>query len=247
MASAVGQKQMTTSFTVTDRFSHDVWKCSASFPPQYETEPERRFPVVYLMGETDTASVMDNVLQQQPAAGPFILVGIEGKDWNTPFSPWPALKLGKHLGPFAGGGDTFLALLATEIKPYTDRTFRTLPDPAHTALAGYSLAGLLTLYAFCSGNTAFSRFACMSGSLWYPGWTEFLRTHLPPAAPRIYLSLGNREKESRSPVMSQVENCTHATVQLLQQYGVFFEWNDGGHFNGITERIAKGIAFLFPS
>jgi predicted alpha/beta superfamily hydrolase len=252
-----------SSFIITDPLLfHDDWHCIVALPndaaPAVVSDSSadtqfRRYPVVYLMGETDVESVMNECANKS-----FILVGIESKDWNTSFSPWPVPRLAKNLGPFSGGGPAFLELLINKIKLYVDAHFATIPDSVHTALAGYSLAGLLTAYAVFTQRTVFSRFACMSGSLWYPGWIEFMEKVAcapdradtvagVPLLPRLYFSLGDREKVGRNQIMAQVESCTQKTVNLLERYNPVFEMNAGGHFDDVCKRIAKGICAVLSS
>ncbi len=65
--------------------------------------------------------------------------------------------------------------------------------PAWRGIAGYSLAGLFALYAICQTDV-FSRVGCMSGSLWFPGFKEYVFSHEPKRwADCIYFSLGDRE------------------------------------------------------
>ena len=220
------------------------YSCAVALPTGYGSSA-RRYPVVYLMGEADVLPVMNLLL---PRFGndiePFILVGIEGKDWNAPFSPWEEPKLGKNLGPFAGGGPDFLNMLVQQVKSLVDSEYRTHPDAQHTALAGYSLAGLLTLYALFN-NPEFSRFACMSGSLWFPDFVEYASSHKPASEnARLFLSLGDKEKESRNPLMSKVDECTRSVLSSLSLLNPHFESNPGGHFNEVPLRIANGIAYI---
>ncbi len=238
---------------VLQQFTVSGTGCCAALPASCRRFPEKHFPVVYLMGESDIQPVAEFLasgsLRDIPVQGdlPCILVGVSASDWNSSFSPWAVPRLGKNLGPFSGGGRQTLALLESRIKPYIDTVYRTLPDAAHTGLAGYSLAGLLVLYALYN-STSFSRFACMSGSLWYPDWITFIQTHLPSVSrPHIYLSLGDREKESRNRTMAEVGTCTEETVAALQRTAdsaVYFEYNSGGHFNDVSRRIANGISYV---
>lgn len=217
---------------------------NVALPPQY-SDTARRFPAVYLMGETDVEPLMKLLAPHfDSECMPFILAGIEGKDWNTPFSPWPAPKLGKNLGPFSGGGPQFLLLLEQHIAPAIDNAYRTVPSPENRAVAGYSLAGLLALYALYNSRH-FSNCACVSGSLWFPQWVEYARTHAPAVpAPRMYISLGDKENESRNSVMATVADCTQRTIEALAAYTPFFELNAGGHFKDVQRRIVKGLLYV---
>jgi predicted alpha/beta superfamily hydrolase len=234
---------MTESFLIGDTAGME-WNCRLYYPPQYDDQ-SRRFPVVYLMGEPDIEPVAELLIPHFDSdCEPVIIAGVEGKDWNTTFPPWSAPKLGKNLGPFSGGGLQYLSLLEDIIKPRIDSLYRTLPDPGHTALTGYSLAGLLTLYALYNSRI-FTRFACMSGSLWFPGWIEYIheRTPVTPSS-LIYMSLGDSESHSRNHIMSAVEDCTIKTYEALSACHPFFEMNTGGHFDNVLQRIAKGILYL---
>ena len=75
--------------------------------------------------------------------------------------------------------------LAFTLKPMIDSHFRTLPEREHTAIAGSSMGGLLSLYAACRYNQVFSRAACLSPSLW-----------VDPAKVRRMLKNAHFEKDS---------------------------------------------------
>jgi predicted alpha/beta superfamily hydrolase len=56
--------------------------------------------------------------------------------------------------------------MVTELKPYIDAHFPTLPDRDHTSLAGSSMGGLMALYGVCDYNHIFRKAACISPSFW---------------------------------------------------------------------------------
>ena len=59
----------------------------------------------------------------------------------------------------------------------------------------------------------------------------------------FYISLGDKESKTKNKVMASVEANTLKTVEYLKaKSSCTFEWNQGGHFNGSEERMAK--AFL---
>jgi predicted alpha/beta superfamily hydrolase len=104
-------------------------------------------------------------------------------------------------GPFfdetvGGGGvaDLYLDFLLQTLKPSIDEQFRTLPEPAQTGIAGSSMGGLVSLYAFFRDPQAWGFTAAMSPALWFGNraifrWVE--QAASPPG--RIYLDVGTNE------------------------------------------------------
>lgn len=56
----------------------------------------------------------------------------------------------------------YLRFLVNELKPVIDRQFRTHQDRDHTAIAGSSMGGLISCYAFTRYPKVFGRAACIS-------------------------------------------------------------------------------------
>ena len=113
-------------------------------------------------------------------------------------------------------------------------------------IAGYSLAGLFAVYALYRTDV-FSGAVSASGSLWFPGFLDYVTSHAMPRTPgRVYLSLGDREKNTKSPVMCRVEENTAALHERFCAEGIacIFELNPGNHFQNVEQRIAKGIAWI---
>ena len=71
--------------------------------------------------------------------------------------------------------DEYLRFLTTELKPFIDSHYSTLPDREHTFIAGSSMGGLISLYALCEYPGIFGGAACMS-------------THLPMITSADYAS-----------------------------------------------------------
>jgi predicted alpha/beta superfamily hydrolase len=131
-----------------------------------------------------------------------------------------------------------------EIMPEAEKE---LPGPpAWRGIAGYSLAGLFALYAICQTDV-FSRVGCMSGSLWFPGFKEYVFSHEPKRwADCIYFSLGDREAKTRNPVLKTVQENTEAIHAhfLAQGIDTVFQLNPGNHFVQGIERTVAGIRWL---
>ncbi len=63
-------------------------------------------------------------------------------------------------------GPQYLAFIAETLKPYVDAHYRTLPDKAHTALAGSSMGGLITFYGGLAYPEVFGTLGVFSPSIW---------------------------------------------------------------------------------
>lgn len=162
--------------------------------------------------------------------------------WNRDLSPWPAPGLGRG-GDFAGGADGFLRAMAENIPAFEkERGLETGPR----AVAGYSLAGLVALYALTK-TEVFQMAASCSGSLWFDGWAEYLERAGFAAEPSyVYLSLGEREERARDPRMAAVGGATRRTHALLQHRGIKTDlvWHPGGHFHEPEKRIRAALEAL---
>ena len=173
--------------------------------------------------------------------GDFSLLSVGGLDWNRDMSPWECAPVMAQDEGYAGGADSYLSLLLEEILP---EGLKRLPEsPSWTGIAGYSLAGLFALYALYRTDT-FARAASMSGSLWFPGFGDFVRSHDMKRAPeKLYLSLGDKEAKTRNPYLKTVQENTEAAVQLYRDRGLDVTWelNPGNHFRDAEKRSAKGI------
>ena len=121
------------------------------------------------------------------------------------------------------------------------------PDtPPVRYLAGYSLAGLFTLWA--SFNTdAFQKIALVSGSFWYPNLVDYAIGHAPdPAVTHAYLSLGDREERTPNPQIQHVRKNAELLTEELERKGLAttFALNRGNHFQNEPTRIAKALLWM---
>lgn len=94
----------------------------------------------------------------------------------------------------------------------------------------------------------FAAAASCSGSLWYPGWMDYLASAAVPEGSRVYLSLGEREAQSKNKMMARVGDVTRETAAFYAASGAVRDatlvWHPGGHFADPAGRLAAGIAWL---
>ena len=200
-------------------------------------------PVIYLNTYSDEGQQVFEAVQ---AVGclPFNLATISNLDWNHDMAPWDNPAAFKKGEPFTGGADDYLRLLVEEIIPRAEKELA--GPPAWRGIAGYSLAGLFALYAIYQTDV-FSRVGSMSGSLWFPGFKEYIFTHEPKRLPDcIYFSLGDKESKTRNPVLKTVQENTEEIRAFYQSKGIDteFQMNPGNHFVQGIERTAAGIQWL---
>ena len=175
---------------------------------------------------------------------PFNLVAISNLAWNRDMAPWDSPAAFKKGEPFTGGADDYQRLLVEEIIPRAEKEL--VGPPAWRGIAGYSLAGLFALYAIYRTDV-FSRVGCMSGSLWFPGFKEYIFSHEPKRRPDcIYFSLGDKEAKTRNPVLKTVQEKTEKIQTFYQNKGIdtVFQLNPGNHFVQGIERTVAGIQWL---
>ena len=157
------------------------------------------------------------------------------ESWGDALTPWPAPSLRPGEKDFGGRADETLASLAELL----DRV------PGPHAICGYSLGGLFALYAFAR-EPRLSACACLSGSVWYEGWVDWLRANAPDGVGRYaYFSVGKKEKRAGLP-FRHVEEDLAACAEVRRERGraVDVTLGPGNHMQHMAERLSAGLAAL---
>jgi pullulanase len=192
-------------------------------PPQFQSMPDFRFPVVYFLdgqnvfdaaraafgsewkadeAASDLARVPTIDAARLAAGGAAILVAID----NSPnrmdeYTPTVHSMNGRQVG---GNADMYLRFLADELKPWIDAQFPTLAEPQHTTLVGSSLGGLMVLHAITNRSDVFGNGISMSPSLFWgdraairaaKSWSPPMQDK-PPI--RLWLDMGTLEGSSET-------------------------------------------------
>jgi predicted alpha/beta superfamily hydrolase len=154
---------------------HDLVVC---LPPNYEHEPDRAYPVLYLhdgqnvfddlpmspfgvqWGVDTTARALINAGIVEPII--LVAIGNAGRERIDEYTPT------RDSNHDAGGmADRYGQMLVYEIKPFIDHRYRTKRGARHTGLAGSSLGGLLTLHLGLTHPAVFGKLALLSPSVWW--------------------------------------------------------------------------------
>ena len=194
-------------------------------PPGYEdaSNAARRYPVLYMhdgqnvfdpttafMGREWHADEVADRLVRDGRIPPIIIVGI----WNTPdrvadYTPDqdPDEKRGDHKPQGRGGnGAAYLRWITDELKPMIDRTYRTRPGRADTAIMGSSLGGIISLAAAEQHPATFGRVAAVSPSLWWNTGSVIERWRARcPQPDRLWMCMGDRERAGLDDALRRFE------------------------------------------
>lgn len=171
------------------------------------------------------------------------VVLVSGMDWNRDMSPWAADGVMKEKKNFSGGAGMYLRELTDDFIPNVEQWLK-LKAPKRYLL-GISLSGLFAIWSLSKYN-GFLGVGSISGSLWFDGFVEW--AHKTPffGNPRLYLSLGVKEKNAPDRRMAAVEDATREIAGLLDGKGfdVTFEMVPGTHFSPAAPKFERALEIL---
>jgi predicted alpha/beta superfamily hydrolase len=227
-------------------------------PPGYDAEPARRYPVLYLHdGQNlfDASTSFSGEWQVDEAAEaligageiePLIIVGIYNAGAYRIDEYTPTRDRAKRAG---GKAKLYGRMLVEELKPFIDSEYRTLADPANTALGGSSLGGLVSLYLGLLYSGIFWRLAILSPSVWWDNRFIVRRVRALATKPpsRIWLSTGTAEGDGVVDAARRVRDSLLAKGWLPDQDLAYREIEGGQHHESAWAAIVPEVLrFLFP-
>lgn len=190
-------------------------------PPAY-AHGDARYPVLYLHdgqnvfapgGPYGCWNAEVNAAREIEAGrvAPFIMVAIDNDGDNRRYEYVPPGDRIRSYEP--GRADAYARFVVERVLPEINRRYRTKTGPEHTALAGSSLGGVISLYlGFETG--AFGRIGSMSTAIcWAPNYVAKLMVR-SPAPLSIYHDIGTREATSMAP--SNYWEVNHALDRILR-------------------------------
>ena len=172
------------------------------------------------------------------------IILITGMDWNRDLTPWPADGVFKREKPFGGKAKDFLKELLADYFPDMESSL-SIHNPERK-LIGISLSGLFAVWSLFQTDT-FKAVASISGSLWYDSFTEWVQnSEIKNKAVEVYLSLGDKEKDSKNKRIATVEDATNIVADALREKGsvVNLRIISGTHFSPIVPRLEDALEFI---
>ncbi len=184
----------------------------------------------------------------EPAAAKYgtTIVVITGMDWQNVFSPWPAKGVPRGTEDFKGESPEFLAQLQHKVLPQVESALGISADAERT-LVGVSMSGLFALWQWMVCDT-FRNIASLSGSFWYEGFVEWIKSRpVPHKQGKGYFLLGEQEPLSKVKAFSTVGVATQEILTLLRAGGVDVEFQSvpGNHYSDPIERLDKAFTALY--
>ena len=151
--------------------------------------------LIQMVGEHDLPGIEQEIMEiSRLTDADFQLIAMKVNNWNHDLAPWNAdAVFGKE--EFGDGAKDTLEKVLTLC---TDSN-------KNYCIGGYSMAGLFALWT-ASQTNQFAGIAAASPSIWFPGFLEYMKRQKIQSN-CVYLSLGNKEEKTKSPVMAQVGNC----------------------------------------
>jgi predicted alpha/beta superfamily hydrolase len=228
-------------------------------PPGYRGAPAQRYPVLYMHdGQNlfDPATAYQGVCWEANDTAerliltrrlrPLIIVGI----YNTPdrVAEYTHSVDDKQQG---GKGRLYGRFLFEEVKPFIDQAYRTKPDRRHTAVAGASLGGKLTLALAREHHEQFALCGAISPSLWWArgqllkelaGGRRWMRRM------RFWVDMGTREGVAKGEIPPAILR----TRKLIQQFDAagllpglhYYYWEVAGGEHSEAHWAARFDKFL---
>ena len=203
--------------------------------------PECSFDTVFYSVEVDAATAKRTWdALKEPR---FAMVVALGMDWFDDLTPWPAPNVYDLMPPFGGKADALLAYFENELVPQAESILGT---PVHRGILGFSLGGLLAVYAFYKSEL-FTLIGGTCASIWYDGFTDWMCARKPlPQKGSVYFCIGDREHLTKYERMSVTGECMRRATDVLaaQGYSVLFELLPGDHLEYLAERTQRTLDWL---
>jgi predicted alpha/beta superfamily hydrolase len=227
-------------------------------PPGYDAS-EARYPVLYLQdGQNlfDPATAFlgndwraDRIADDEICRGrvePLIVVGLynTGVRRISEYTPTRDKRTRK-----GGKAERYAQMLAREVKPFIDRTYRTRKSVADSGIGGSSLGALVSLMTGLRYPRVFGKLMLMSPSVW---WDEhsilaLIEAWTPSRRPRVWLDTGTAEGNSPAKVVADARLMRGA----LEAKGVELHYEEApGHPHNEwawSARLGQALEYLFPA
>ncbi len=216
------------------------YKIYISLPRNYETNTEKKYPIVYLLDRDYSFLIAHSIFQhftERKRMEESILVGIgyedsqedsEAKLKNEQFPSYKKNRsrdyvpikpnnvatdiYGFEYSAEMGGASKFRKFIKTELYDYLSQNFRI---NGKKTIAGHSYGGLFVVWSYLIDSKAFDNYIAISPSIWFnDNWVlSKVRPDRINKNAKLYISFGSEETE-------RMKNGVIKLISKLQESGV---------------------------
>ncbi|MFL8937227.1 alpha/beta hydrolase [Rossellomorea oryzaecorticis] len=152
-----------------------------------------------------------------------IVVGIDlnTEDRLNEYCPWVngeySRKIIGQLQTSGGKGKEYVEFIVNELKPFIDKNYRTIKD--HTAMAGISLGGLISVYAMCRYPHIFRNIAVFSSAFFrnQEEIEKLIKESDLSLVETIYLDSGDKESGNKEMINKEFLHSNKVIYDLLKE------------------------------
>lgn len=251
---ATRRSTVTGQLVLHDKFPsailHNARRLWVWLPPGYDASTDH-YPVLYMQDgrncfDEATSAFghewsLDESATKLIATGeirPLIIVGIDHAQDRT----------GEYAGPQHRFGADYADFVASEVKPFVDKSYRTLPGRDDCAIGGSSLGALAALTALEFHPETFGRAALVSPSVWFNGKRALQQLAKRPVrtSTPIWLDIGTAEGNTPAVEVANARDLSQ-TLEALKCQVHFEVAADAAHNEQAwAARTPAILKFLFP-
>lgn len=226
-----------------------------SLPPNYRSEPGKRYPVVYVTDaywDFQKVSAIQGSLIYDHLAPEFIVVGIgyagdnldynKMRLWELAPAPIPGMSDAE-----AGHAAEFLQSIKNEIIPFVEKEYRV--DASFRVMSGSSMGGLFTLYAMLTEPDLFQGYVAASPAVvacneWLFGHEQAFAKSGRAIKARCFASVGGNEvPQFISPTLRFNQQLASRHYQGLSYQFRYIE--EQRHSSMQYDSYVRGLIFVF--
>jgi predicted alpha/beta superfamily hydrolase len=150
-----------------------------------------------------------------------------------------------------GGAEAYGKMLARELKPFVDKTYRTQTGRGSCGTGGASLGGLVSLYLGLTYPDVFGKVAVMSPSVWWANRDILARVQAVKQKPnlKIWLDMGGQEGKEADKELANARELRRALMAKGWTDTHLRYYEDGNAQHDETAwagRFGNVLRFLYP-
>jgi predicted alpha/beta superfamily hydrolase len=206
--------------SLKSKYVDQEYKINIFFPKDYKKETSR-YPVVYVLDAEYNFGCVAYIARRLIKNKDIPKVLLAGIAYDTTYEDFYD-KRSRDLTPFSkihgyktGGAESFTSFIQTELIPFIDKNYRTIPG--ERTIVGHSFGGLYCSYVLFQHPNLFNRYIIVSPSLWYSNkvvfeYEEKFAIEHKDLPASIYLAAGEDES-------SRVRDTTQMLGNRLKERG----------------------------